>query len=180
MGLGSGIACDINLNTSLTDQERERYQNTQVIRDILTSVKTIAVVGLSSEPQKASNMVASYLKDEGYRIIPVNPNVTEILSEKSYPELKAIPERIDLVDIFRPSGEVPEIVKQAIDIKAKAVWLQLRIINFPAADQALAAGLSVVIDRCIKMEHGRFAGGLHWAGMNTEIITARRGNNRRT
>jgi predicted CoA-binding protein len=175
MGLGSSIACDISLNSSLTPEQRERYQNTRVIRDILSSTKTIAVVGLSSEAQKASNMVASYLQDEGFRIVPVNPNAAEILGEKSYPDLASIPYPIDLVDIFRPVAEVPALVEQAIALHAKAVWMQLRIINFPAADRALAAGLSVVIDRCIKMEHGRFSGSLHWAGINTEIVTARRG-----
>ena len=175
MGLGSSIACDISLNSSFTPEQRERYQNTRVIRDILSSTKTIAVVGLSSEAQKASNMVASYLQDEGFRIVPVNPNAAEILGEKSYPDLASIPYPIDLVDIFRPAAEVPALVEQAIGLRAKAVWMQLRIISFPAADRALAAGLSVVMDRCIKMEHGRFSGSLHWAGMNTEIVTARRG-----
>lgn len=168
------LACDISLNTKLTPEQRERYQNTKVIRDLLATAKTIAVVGLSTEKTKASNMVASYLQDEGYRIIPVNPRATEILGEKCYPDLKSIPEKIDVVDIFRPASEVPAIVDEAIEIGARAVWMQLRIIDLPSADRALAAGLAVIVDKCIKMEHGRFGGALHWAGMNTEVVTAQR------
>ena len=166
------------MNTVLTVEQREVYQNTDTIRDILARAKTIAVVGLSTELQKASNMAASYLKDEGYRIVPVNPRAETILGEKSYPDLQSIPFAVDVVDIFRPSNEIEAIVQQCIAIKAKAVWMQLRIINFPAADAAIAAGLQVVMDKCLKMEHGRFGGGLHWAGMNTEVISARRGRNR--
>ncbi|HWA82666.1 MAG TPA: CoA-binding protein [Fimbriimonadaceae bacterium] len=168
------LVCDISLNTKLTPEQRERFQNTKTIRDLLATAHTIAVVGLSTEKTKASNMVASYLQDEGYRIVPVHPKATEILGEKCYPDLKSIPEKVDIVDIFRPALEVPGIVEDAIAIGAKAVWMQLRIIDFPSAERALAAGLKVVVDRCIKMEHGRFGGALHWAGMNTEVITARR------
>ncbi|HAJ78344.1 MAG TPA: CoA-binding protein [Fibrobacteres bacterium] len=166
------------MNTTLTTEQRKLYQNSDIIRDILGFAKNIAVVGLSSETQKASNMVASYLRDEGYRVIPVNPRSEKILGEKCYPSLSDIPEKIDIVDIFRPSSEIHAIVGQAIDIKAKAVWMQLRIINFPAADTAIKAGLYVVMDKCIKMEHGRYTGGLHNAGMNTEIISARRAQSR--
>ena len=174
MGFGSGAACSIGMNTTLTAEQREIYQNTDTIRDILARAKTIAVVGLSTEVQKASNMAASYLQDEGYRIVPVNPRAETILGEKSYPDLQSIPFAVDVVDIFRPSNEIDDIVQQCIAIKAKAVWMQLRIINFAAADAARAAGLPVVMDKCLKMEHGRFGGGLHWAGMNTEVISARR------
>jgi len=174
MGFGSGASCDISMNTSLTQEQRDRYQNTGVILDILDASKTIAIVGLSSEQQKASYFVGSYLKYEGYRIIPVTVKGGEILGEQSYLNLASISEKIDVVNIFRPAGEVLSIVDQAIAAGAKAIWMQLRILNFEAADKALAAGLKVVMDKCIKMEHGRFRGGLHWAGMNTEIITARR------
>lgn len=168
------LACDITLNTRLTAELRERYQNTNVIRGLLASARTIAVVGLSTEPTKASNMVASYLQDEGYRIVPVNPRAEEILGEKCYPDLGSIPFQVDVVDVFRPASEVSGIVDDAIAIGARAVWMQLRIVDLPSADRALAAGLEVVVDKCIKMEHGRFGGALHWAGMNTEVITARR------
>jgi predicted CoA-binding protein len=162
------------MNTSLTQEERERYQNTDVIRDILNTANNIAIVGLSSDKQKASYFVGSYLQYEGYRIIPVSPKGGKILGETCYPDLASIPNKVDLVDIFRPAHEVMSIVEQAIAINARAVWIQLRIVNFEAANKAIAAGLHVVMDKCVKMEHGRYRGGLHWAGMNTEIISARR------
>lgn len=168
------MTCNIRLNTQLDDAQRERFQNSAVIRRLLGATKTIALVGLSSEKTKASNMVASYLHDEGYRMIPVTPKPGEILGETCYPNLKAIPFPVDLVDIFRPANEVSGIVEDAIAIGAKAVWMQLRIIDLEAAERALAAGLDVVVDRCIKMEHGRYSGRLHWAGMNTELVSARR------
>lgn len=173
-GFTAGVACDISLNTKLAPEQRERYQNTKVIRELIADAKIIAVVGLSTLTTKASNMVASYLQDEGYRIVPVHPTATEILGEKAYPSVEAIPFPVDIVDVFRPASELPEIVQQAIQNGAKAVWMQLRIINVEAADTALQAGLDVVMDKCMKMEHGRFGGMLHWAGMNTEVITARR------
>lgn len=168
------ISCDIRLNTKLTAEQRERYQNTKVIQRLLREAKTIAVVGLSTEPTKASNMVASYLQDEGYRIVPVHPKATEILGERAYPTLSDIPFPVDIVDVFRPPDELPRIVDLAVKIGAKAVWMQLRIINLEAAESALEAGMDVVVDKCIKMEHGRYGGMLHWAGMNTEVISAKR------
>jgi predicted CoA-binding protein len=174
MGFGPSAVCDIRLNTSLTPEQRAKFQNSARIRDLLGGAKTIAVVGLSAEKTKASNMVASYLQDEGYRIIPVNPRGTEILGEKCYPDLKSIEVPIDIVDVFRPASEVSAIVDDAIAIGAKAVWMQLRIIDFASADRAIDAGLVAIVDKCIKMEHGRYCGALHWAGMNTEVITAQR------
>lgn len=174
MAFGTGPSCDIRLNTSLTDEQRALYQDTRTIRDLLGDAKTIAVVGMSAEKTKASNMVGSYLQDEGYRMIPVNPRATEILGEKVYPDLKSIPFPIDIVDIFRPPSEVAGIVDEAIEVGAKAVWMQLRLIDLKAAEKARQAGLKVVADRCIKMEHGRYCGALHWAGMNTEVVTAQR------
>jgi len=174
MGSGPGAACSINLNTTLTPEQRALYQNTDTIRSLLRDARTIAIVGLSADTQKASYFVGSYLQYEGFTVIPVNPRPVEILGRRAYPDLLSIPEKIDIVDIFRPSSEVSGIVDQAIAIKAGAVWMQLRISDFAAAQRARAAGLSVVIDKCIKMEHGRFGGSLHWAGMNTEIISARK------
>lgn len=162
------------MNTVLTPAERERYQNADVIHEILETAKTIALVGLSTDHQKASYFVASYLLSEGYRVIPVTPRGGEILGQKCYPDLKSVPEKIDLVDIFRPAHEVAALVDTAIALNIPAVWMQLRIIDFASADKALAAGMKVVMDKCVKMEHGRYGGSLHWAGMNTEIITARR------
>lgn len=171
---GASSACSISLNTRLTPEQREKYQNTKVIREILGTAKVIAVVGLSAESTKASNMVASYLQDEGYEIVPVNPRAVEILGQESFPDLKSIPYPVDVVDIFRPVNEIPDIVQDAISIGASAVWMQLRLIDLDSADKALAAGLKVVVDKCIKMEHGRFGGMLHWAGMNTEVVSAQR------
>jgi predicted CoA-binding protein len=172
MGFGPGAVCSINLNTALTPEQRARYQDPDVIRDLLDTCRTIAMVGLSANRQKASFFVASYLKYEGYRVIPVNPRGGEILGERVFPNLRSIPDTVDLVDVFRPAAECPAIVDQAIAIHAKGVWMQLRIIDFDVAEKALAAGIKVVMDRCVKMEHGRYNGSLHWAGMNTEIITA--------
>lgn len=174
MGLGTGVSCSINLNSSLTAGQKKLYQNPETVRKILNESKTIAIVGLSTEQQKASYFVATYLRSAGYRIIPVNPKASAILGEKCYPDLASIPEHIDLVDIFRPAADCLKIVEEAIACKAGAVWLQLRIINTEAAELALKAGLPTVMDLCVKMEHGRYCGGLHEAGMNTEIISAKR------
>lgn len=169
-----GLACNIRLNTQLSPEQRARFQDTDTIRDLLGTSKTVAIVGLSTEKTKASNMVGSYLQDEGYRIVPVHPKAETILGEPVYRSLRDIPFPVDIVDAFRPAEELDQIVDDAIAIGAKAVWMQLRIINLHAAERAQQAGLKVVVDRCIKMEHARHLGGLHWAGMNTELISARR------
>lgn len=179
MGSGPGVSCAVTLNTSLTPEQRARYQDVTQINHLLDTSKTIALVGLSSDRQKASYFVAGYLKDEGYRIVPVNPKADIILGEKVYPDVASIPFPVDIIDIFRPPQDVDAIVDQAIERKKKgidspAIWMQLRIANFPAAERATAAGLTVIIDKCVKMEHGRYRGGLHFAGMNTEIISARK------
>jgi len=179
MGSGPGVSCAVTLNTSLTPEQRARFQDVAQINHLLDTSKTIALVGLSSDRQKASYFVAGYLKDEGYRIVPVNPKADTILGEKVYPDVASIPFPIDLIDIFRPPQDVDEIVNQAIarrqkGIDSAAIWMQLRIVNLPAAERALAAGLTVIVDKCVKMEHGRYRGGLHFAGMNTEIISARK------
>ena len=123
------------------------------IPQILRETGTIAVVGLSPKPGRPSHQVAAYLKDAGYDIIPVNPGQEEILGEKCYPDLVSIPRRIDLVDIFRRSEDVPPIVRQAIEIKARVVWMQLGIVNVEAAAEAREAGLTVIMDRCTKIDH---------------------------
>lgn len=174
MGSGTGLSCDISLNTVLTEEQRAIYQNPITIQKLLTESKTIAIYGLSTDTQKASYFVASYLKSHGYRIIPINPNATEILGEKCYPDIASIPEKIDILNIFRRASEVGPLIDDAIAKKIPAIWLQLRIINLPAAEKARAAGIEVVLDKCIKMEHGRYFGGLNFAGMNTEIVSARR------
>ncbi|MBI4186489.1 MAG: CoA-binding protein [Chloroflexi bacterium] len=127
--------------------------------DILDSSRVIAVVGLSPKPDRPSHRVASYLKANGYRIIPVNPGVEEVLGERAYPDLGSIPEPVDVVDIFRRSEEVPAIVEEAIRIGAKVVWMQEGIINEEAAAKAREAGLSVVMDRCMFKEHQKLYAG---------------------
>ncbi|MEO0897237.1 MAG: CoA-binding protein [Bacteroidota bacterium] len=174
MGSGPSISSDISLNTELNAEERAHYQNPKAIRNLLLNSKVIAMVGLSDKPHRPSHFVASYLKSEGYRVIPVNPRATEILGEKAYPDLKSISFPVDIVDIFRKPAEVPSIVEDAIAIGAKAVWQQLKIINLEAAQAAREHGLVSIVDRCVKMEHGRYSGNLHWVGMNTEIISARK------
>lgn len=127
------------------------------IPEILKSSHTIAVVGLSSSHMRPSNGVASYLQRAGYRVIPVNPNETEVLGEKSYARLEDIPEKIDIVDVFRRPEFVPEIVESAIKIGAKTVWLQEEVVHEAAAQRAREAGLSVVMDRCILKEHRKMS-----------------------
>lgn len=129
------------------------FQNPQKIAEILNSTQVIAVVGLSNNPKRDSFMVASYLKDHGYQIIPVNPNAETIMGEKSYPDLLAIPGDIDVVDVFRKSEDVGPIVDQAIAKGAKTVWMQKGIINEEAAEKAHNAGLDVIMDRCMYEEH---------------------------
>ena len=125
------------------------------IPDLLRSSRTIAVVGLSSNLMRPSNGVAEYMKRAGYRVIPVNPKETEVLGEKCYARLEDVPEKIDIVDIFRRSEFVPEIVDAAIAVGARAVWMQEGVIHEAAAEHARAAGLEVVMDRCILKDHRR-------------------------
>ena len=129
------------------------FQNPEIIEKIVKDFKTIAVVGLSDKPERPSYGVAKYLQDQGYRIIPVNPRVTEVLGEKAYPDLKSIPEKVEIVDIFRRSEDIPPIVDEAIEIGAKAVWLQEGIVNEEAGEKASESGLLVVMDRCMLKEH---------------------------
>jgi len=125
------------------------------IEEMLREAKVIAVVGLSPREDRPSNEVAKYLQEQGYRIVPVNPDVSEVLGEKAYPDLRSIPEPVDLVDIFRRPKDVGPVVDQAVEIGAKAVWMQLGIVNEEAATVAREAGLGVVIDRCTLIEHKR-------------------------
>lgn len=123
------------------------------LRDLLASARTVAVVGLSPKPARPSNMVASYLIDAGYRVIPVNPGQSSILGQTCYPDLRDIPEPVDIVNIFRRSEEVVPYVEAAVEIGARAVWLQQGIVNHEAAGYAEARGLTTVMDRCIKVDH---------------------------
>ena len=144
------------------------------LRRILKQSHTIAVVGLSANWYRPSFFAAKYMQEHGYRIIPVNPAYEEILGEKCYPSLKDIPEEIDIVDCFRKSEDIEPIAKEAVEIGAKVLWMQIGVINEKAAKMAREAGLDVVQDRCVKIEHGRLFGGLNWAGVNTKVISAKR------
>jgi predicted CoA-binding protein len=132
--------------------------NNQMIMDILLSTRTIASVGLSSNPQKESYGIVEYLKSQGYHIIPVNPTATEILGEKAYPDLSSVPEKIDVVQIFRKPEDVPPVVDEAIKVGAKVVWMQEGIVNEEAARKARAAGLKVVMDMCMRVMHRALVG----------------------
>ncbi|MER3414952.1 MAG: CoA-binding protein [Gemmataceae bacterium] len=138
--------------------ELPRFQaSNEEIDRILSQSRTVAIVGLSDKPDRDSYRVASYLQSRGYRIIPVNPNVSQVLGDKSYPDLDSVPEPIDVVDIFRRPDAVPEIVEAAIKKKAKVVWMQEGIVHNAAAERALQAGLQVVMNRCMLKEHRRWA-----------------------
>ncbi len=146
------------------------------IRDILRRVRTIAMVGASPNWNRPSYFAMKYLQHKGYRVIPVNPAAAgqDILGEKTYASLKDIPEKVDMVDIFRNSQAAGPITDEAIAIGATVVWMQLSVRNDEAAKRAEAAGLAVVMNRCPKIEYGRLYGELAWGGINTKIITAKR------
>lgn len=144
------------------------------LRRILGTCKTIAVVGLSANWYRPSYFAAKYMLDHGYTVIPVNPAYTEVLGQKCYRSLADSPVSVDMVDCFRKSEEIPAIADEAIAIGAKVLWLQLGVISEPARRKALDAGLEVVMDRCVKIEHARLFGGLNWIGVNTRVISSKR------
>jgi predicted CoA-binding protein len=141
---------------------------------ILERYRRIAMVGLSSNPFRPSHFAAIYLLSEGYDVVPVNPREKEVLGRKSYPSVSEVPDPVEVVDIFREPAAVPAIVEEAIARHAKVIWMQLGVIHEGAAEHARQAGLEVVMDRCMKIEHARFFGGLNTIGMNTAVISARR------
>ncbi len=144
------------------------------LRRILRESRTVAIVGLSAEWHRPSNFVAKYLQQHGYRVIPVNPRYTEVLGERCYANLTDIAGPVDMVDVFRRSEDVLPIAQAAVRIGAKCLWQQIGVINRDADAFANAAGLDSVMDRCVKIEHARLFGGLHWAGVNTRVISAKR------
>ena len=144
------------------------------LKRILKSSRVIAVVGLSANWWRPSFFVAKYLQDHGYRVIPVNPAYQEVLGEKCYASLKDVPEKIDMVDCFRKAEEIPALAEDAVAIGAKCLWMQLGVVNEAAAARAREAGLDVIMDRCVKIDHGRLFGGLNFAGVNTKVISAKR------
>jgi predicted CoA-binding protein len=144
------------------------------LRRILAQAKSIAVVGLSAHWYRPSYFAAKYMQDRGYRIIPVNPSYSEVLGQRCYPNLGAVPGPVDVVDCFRKAEDIMPIAREAVAKGARVLWMQLGIRNDAAARIALDAGLDVVMDRCVKIEHARIMGGLNWAGVNTGVISARR------
>ena len=152
-----------------------RYQDPATIQRVLHNAKTIAVVGLSKNELRASHFVGFYLRRHGYRIIPVNPGEPEILGEPSYKSLRDVPGPIDVVNVFRAPRALPAIAREAVAIGAKNLWCQFTVVNEEGARIAEDGGLSVVMDRCIKVEHARYVGRMHWLGFNTQRITSVRG-----
>ena len=144
------------------------------LRRILRENRVIAVVGLSGDWYRPSYFAAKYMLEHGYRVIPVNPKYGDILGQKCFKSLREIPEKVDIVDVFRKSQDVMPIAEDAIAIGARVLWQQLGVKNEAAAAKARAAGLDAVMDRCVKIEHGRLFGGLNWVGVNTRVISAKR------
>lgn len=151
----------------------EDYQRVDVIKEALNQ-RSVAVVGLSSNELRASHFVGYYMQRHGYAITPVNPRETQVLGQTSYPSLLDIPHPITMVDVFRASDAVPEIAEQAVAIGAKFLWLQFGVISAEGVAIAESGGMQVVMDRCLKIEHARHIGRMHWLGFNTETLSARR------
>jgi predicted CoA-binding protein len=152
--------------------ELDQYQDVTDIQRVLHTAKTIAIVGLSNNPLRASYFVGYYMQRHGYRVIPVNPRETEILGETSYPSLRDVPSPVDVVNVFRAPSALPGIADDAVAIGAGTLWCQFGVINLDAARTAADAGLTVVMDRCLKVEHARYVGRMHWLGFNTQRITS--------
>jgi uncharacterized protein len=159
----------------VTTFDLSRYQDPLTIQRVLIGAKTIAVVGLSANPLRASHFVGFYLRRHGYQVIPVNPRESEVFGERSFPSLLDVPGPVDIVNVFRAPAALPGIARDAVAIGAKTLWCQFGVINEEGARIAEAGGLTVVMDRCIKVEHARYMGRMHWLGFNTERITASRG-----
>jgi hypothetical protein len=150
----------------------QQYQDPVTIQRVVHTARTIAIVGLSPNELRASYFVGYYLKRHGYRVIPVNPRESEILGEKCYASLLDIPEPVDVVDVFRAPAALPEIAREAVAIHAGALWCQFGVINAEGAQIAEDGGLSVIMDRCLKIEHARYVGRMHWLGFNTQRVTS--------
>jgi predicted CoA-binding protein len=151
------------------------YQDPAVIQRAIHNARTVAVVGLSNNPLRASYFVGRYLKRHGFRVIPVNPREPVILGEKSYASLADVPGRIDIVNVFRATDAVPAIARDAVAIGAGYLWCQFTVISPEGARIADDGGVAVVMDRCLKVEHARYLGRMHWVGFNTHRITSVRG-----
>lgn len=150
------------------------YQGGLTIQRILRSMKTVAVVGLSANDLRASNFVGFYLRKHGYRVVPVNPREKTILGQTSHATLKDVPVPVDVVNVFRAPAAVPQIAREAVEIGAKCLWLQFGVISPEGIAIARKGGMDIIVDRCIKIEHARHMGRMHWLGFNTGRITSRR------
>ncbi len=144
------------------------------LRRVLAQHRMLAVVGLSANWYRPSYFAAKYMLDHGYRVVPVNPAYDEVLGQRCYPSIAAIPGPVDIVDAFRKPAEMPAIAREAVAKGARVLWMQLGIRNDEAARIAMDAGLDVVMDRCVKIEHARILGGLNWCGVNTGVVSSRR------
>ena len=152
----------------------KEFQDPHTILELILNARTVALVGLSGNELRASNFVGYYLQRHGYRVIPVNPNEERVLGERAYPTLADVPERIDVVDVFRDPAAVPQIAQEAVDAGAGALWLQFGVISPEGARMAQEGGLAVVMDRCLKIEHARLLGRMHWMGFDTGVIAGSR------
>jgi uncharacterized protein len=159
----------------MTPTDLSRYQDPLTIQRVLLSAKAIAVVGLSGNALRASHFVGFYLQRHGYRLFPVNPRESTILGERCYSSLQELPDKVDIVNVFRAPSAVPEIAAQAVAIGARCLWTQFNVINEEGARIAEQSGLAVIMNRCIKVEHARYVGRMHWLGLNTDRITSVRG-----
>lgn len=149
-----------------------RYQDPLTIQRVLHGARTIAIVGLSANELRASNFVGFYMQRHGYRVFPVNPREQEILGETSYASLADVPEPVDIVNVFRAPDAVPEIARDSVAIGAGALWCQFGVISEEGARIARDGGVDVIMDRCLKVEHARYVGRMHWLGFNTGRITS--------
>ena len=152
-----------------------RYQDPQTIQRVIHTAKTVAIVGLSPNELRASHFVGYYLKRHGYRVIPVNPRESEVLGERSVASLVDVPVPVDIVNVFRAPDAVPGIAAEAVAIGAGSLWCQFGVISEEGGRIAEAGGLAVIMDRCLKVEHARYIGRMHWLGFNTQRITSVRG-----
>src|SRR3984893_14018800 len=168
----AGMVCALPDRSAVADIRR--YQDALLTREIMHTPRTIAIVGLSSTVLRPSHFVGFYLQRHGYRIVPVNPNEREALGQKAYASLSEIPFHVDVVDVFRASSAVPGIAAEAVRIGAGAMWLQFGVISAEGARIAQEGGLNVVVDRCMKVEHARHMGRMHWLGFNTGVVGSQR------
>jgi predicted CoA-binding protein len=170
--IDAGLVCALPDRSAAADVRK--YQDPLVIREILHTARTIAIVGLSSNVLRPSHFVGFYLQRHGYRVVPVNPNEREALGEIAYASLSDIPFHVDVVDVFRAPAFVPAIAEEAVKIGAGALWLQFGVISPQGAQTAEDGGLQVVVDRCMKVEHARHMGRMHWLGFNTGVVGSQR------